>query len=190
MGYDKKKYSFFSSNYEQGGSKYVPKCNYTFYWHPPSTMQLRVSHYYGDVILHFTKSAGMNKPDRYLPMREGEFVALLSMVDEINKQIKKTNKIAKKEGQNLDDESNLNFIQVPLPRMQKKRPNKHPASSSDSNDSSSCDEEAVEGSSMGKGGGKKLKLVKKKKAKKMEKENDLVESSQGSDSQLSKAGNK
>ena len=83
-------------------------------------MQLRVSHYYGDVILHFTKSAGMNKPDRYLPIREGEFVALLSMVDEINKQIKKTNKIAKKERQNLDDESNLNFIQVPLPRMQKK----------------------------------------------------------------------
>ena len=96
MGYDKKKYSFFSSNYEQGGSKYVPKRNYTFYWHPPSMMQLRVSHYYGDVILHFTKSAGMNKPDRYLPMREGEFVALLSMADEINKQIKKTNKIAKK----------------------------------------------------------------------------------------------
>ena len=93
-------------------------------------MQLRVSHYYGDVILHFTKSAGMNKPDRYLPMREGKFVALLSMVDEINKQIKKTNKIAKKERWNLDDESNLNFIQVPLPRMQKKRPNKRPASSS------------------------------------------------------------
>ena len=132
----------------------------------------------------------MNKPDRYLPMREGEFVALLSMVDEINKQIKKTNKIAKKERRNSDDESNLNFIQVPLPCMQKKRPNKRPASSSDSNDSSSCDEEAVEGSSMGKGGGKKLKLVKKKKAKKMEKENDLVESSQGSDSQLSEAGNK
>ena len=65
-----------------------------------------------------------------------------------------------------------------------------PASSSDSNDSLSCDEEAVEGSSMGKGGGKKLKLAKKKKAKKMEKENDLVESSQGSDSQLSEAGNK
>ena len=117
-------------------------------------------------------------------------VALLSMVDEINKQIKKTNKIAKKERWNSDDESNLNFIQVPLPRMQKKRPNKRPASSSDSNDSLSCDEEAVEGSSMGKGGGKKLKLVKKKKAKKMEKENDLVESSQGSDSQLSEAGNK
>ena len=96
MAYDKKKYSFFSSNYEQRNSKYVPKRNYTFYWHPPSTMQLRVSHYYGDVILHFTKSSGMNKPDRYLPMREGEFVALLSMADEINKQIKKTNKIAKK----------------------------------------------------------------------------------------------
>ena len=180
----------FLQTMNRGGSKYVPKRNYTFYWHPPSTMQLRASHYYGDVILHFTKSAGMNKPDRYLPMREGEFVALLRMVDEINKQIKKTNKIAKKERWNSDDESNLNFIQVPLPRMQKKRPNKRPASSSDSNDSSSCDEEAVEGSSMGKGGGKKLKLVKKKKAKKMEKENDLVESSQGSDSQLSEAGNK
>ena len=34
------------------------------------TMQLRVSHYYGDVILHFTKGGGMNKPDRCLPMRE------------------------------------------------------------------------------------------------------------------------
>ena len=83
-------------------------------------MQLRISHYYGDVILHFTKSAGMNKPDRYLPMREGEFVALLSMVDEINKQIKKTNKIAKKERCHLDDEGSINFIQVPLPSMQKK----------------------------------------------------------------------
>ena len=46
----------------------------------------------------------------------------------------------------------------------------------------SC-EEAVEGQSIGKGGVKKPKLVKKKKAKKkMEKENDLVVSSQGSDS--------
>ena len=169
MGYDKKKYSFFSSNYEQGGNKYFPKRNHTFFWHPPSTMQLRVSHYYGDVILHFTKSGGMNKPDRYLPMREGEFVALLSMVDEINKQIKKTKKIARKERRNSDDESDINFTQVPLPSMQKKRPNKHPAPSSDSNDSSSCGEEAVEGPSMGKGGGKKLKLAKKKKAKKWRK---------------------
>ena len=44
---------------------------------------------------------------------------------------------------------------------------------------------------MGKGGGKKSKLAKKKKAKKkMEKENDLVGSSQGSDSQLSEAEDK
>ena len=92
MGYDKKKYSFFSSNYEQGGNKYVTKCNYTFYFQPPSMMQLRVSHYYSDVILLFTKSGGMNKQDRYLPMRESEFVAVLSMVDEINKQIKKQKK--------------------------------------------------------------------------------------------------
>ena len=48
----------------------------------------------------------------------------------------------------------------------------------------------LKGPSMGKGGGKKLKLAKKKKAKKMEKENDLVGSSQGSDSQLSEAGDK
>ena len=120
MGYNKKKYSFFSLNYEQWGNKYVLKRNHTFYWHPPSMMQLRVSHYYSDVILHFTKSRGMNKPDRYLPMRESEFVALLSMVDEINKQIKKTKKIARKERQHLDDESNNNFTQVPLPPMQKK----------------------------------------------------------------------
>ena len=120
MGYNKKKYSFFSLNYEQGGNKYVPKRNYTFYWQPPSMMQLRVSHYYGDVILHFTKSGGMNKPDRYLPMRESELVALLSMVDEINKQIKKTRKIARKERQHLDDESDNNFTQVRLPLMQKK----------------------------------------------------------------------
>ena len=97
MGYNKKKYSFFSLNYEQGGNKYAPKSNYTFYWHPLSMMQLRVSHYYGDVILHFTKSRGMNKQDRYLPMRESEFVALLSMVDEINKQIKKTKNSQKRE---------------------------------------------------------------------------------------------
>ena len=83
-------------------------------------MQLRVSHYYGDVILHFTKSGGMKKPDRYLPMRENEFVALLSMVDEINKQIKKTKKMARKERQHSDDESNNNFTQVSLPPMQKK----------------------------------------------------------------------
>ena len=114
------KYSFFSSNCEQGGNKYVPKCNHTFYWHPPSMMQLKVSHYYGDVILHFTKSRGMNKPDRYLPTRESEFVALLSMVDEINKQIKKTKKLARKERQHSDDESDNNFTQVPLPPMQKK----------------------------------------------------------------------
>ena len=169
MGYDKKKYSFFSLNYKQEGNKYFPKCNHTFFWHPPSMMQLRVSHYYGDVILHFTKSGGMNKPDRYLPMREGEFVALLSMVDEINKQIKKTKKIARKERQNLDDESDINFTQVTLPSMQKKRPNKRPAPSSDSNDASSCGEEAVEGPSMGKGGAKSLNLQRKRKQKKWRK---------------------
>ena len=169
MGYNKKKNSFFSSNYEQGDNKYVPKCNHTFYWHPPSMMQLKVSHYYSDVILHFTKSGGMNKHDRYLPMRESEFVALLSMVDEINKQIKKMKKIARKERQHSDDESNNNFTQVPLPPMQKKRPNKCLAPSSDSNDCSSCGEEAVEGPSMGKGGGKKPKLAKKKESKKKKK---------------------
>ena len=78
------------------------------------------SHYFSDVILHFTKSRGMNKQDRYLSMRESEFVALLSMVDEINKQIKKTKKIARKERQHLDDENDNNFTQVPLSPMQKK----------------------------------------------------------------------
>ena len=73
--------------------------------------------------------------------------------------------------------------------MQKRKANKHPAPSSDSNDSSSC-EEAVEGPSVGKGGGKKPKLAKKKKAKIMEKENYLVVSSEGSDSQLSEAEDK
>ena len=112
------------------------------------------------------------------------------MVDEINKQIKKTKKIARKERQHLDDESDNNFTEVPLSPMQNKRPNKHPAPNSDSNNSSSYGEEAVKGPSMGKGGGKMPKLAKKKKAKKMEKENDLVESSQGSDSQLSEAEDK
>ena len=41
----------------------------------------------------------MNKQDRYMPMRESEYIALLSMVDEINKQIKKMKKIARKERQ-------------------------------------------------------------------------------------------
>ena len=74
-------------------------------------------------------------------------------------------KIARKERQHSDDENNNNFTQVPLPPMQKKRANKHPAPSSDSTDSSSC-EETVEGPSVGKGWGKKPKLAKKKKAKK------------------------
>ena len=91
------------------------------------------------------------------------------MVDEINKQIKKTKKIARKERQHSDNESDNNFTQVPFPPMQKKRPNKCPAPSSDSNDSSNCGEEAVEGPSMGKGGGKKPKLAKKKKTKKWRK---------------------
>ena len=100
-------------------------------------------------------------------------------------------KIARKERQHLDDESDNNSTQVPLPPMQKKRPNKCPAPSSDSNYSLSCGEEAVEGPSMEKGGGKKTKLAKKKKAKKkMEKENDLGGSSQGSDTQLSEAEDK
>ena len=49
-----------------------------------------------------------------------EFVALLSTVDEINKQIKKMKEIARKERQHSDDESNNNFTQLPLPPMQKK----------------------------------------------------------------------
>ena len=93
------------------------------------------------------------------------------MVDEISKQIKKTKKIAKKQRQHSDDESDINFTQVPLPPMQKKRPNKRPAPSSDSNNSSSCGEEAVEGSSMGKGkeGAKSLNLQRKRKQKKWRK---------------------
>ena len=79
------------------------------------------------------------------------------MADEINKQIKKTSKIAKKERRHSDDESNRNFIQVPLPHTQKKS-QQTSCTHSDSNDSSSCDEEAVKGSSMGKGGVKKLNL--------------------------------
>ena len=42
------------------------------------------------------------------------------MVDEINKQIKKTKKIAKKKRRHSDDKSDINFTQVPLPPMQKK----------------------------------------------------------------------
>ena len=90
------------------------------------------------------------------------------MVDEINKQIKKIKKIARKWRQHSDAKNDNNFTQVPLPPMQKKWPNKHPAPSSDSNDSLSC-EEAVEDPSMGKGGRKKPKLAKKKKAKKWRK---------------------
>ena len=62
----------------------------------------------------------------------------------------------------------------------RKKENKHPAPSSGSNDSSSC-EEVVEGPSVGKGGGKKPKKPK---------ENNLVVSSEGSDSQLSEAEDK
>ena len=83
-------------------------------------MQLRVGHYFGDVMLHFTKSRGTNKQDRYLPMREAEYIALLIMIDEINKQTKKMKKIARKERQHSDDENENNFTQVPLPPMQKK----------------------------------------------------------------------
>ena len=54
-------------------------------------------------------------------MRESEYIALLSMVDEINKQIKKMKKIARKERQYSGDENNNNFTQVPLPPIQKKR---------------------------------------------------------------------
>ena len=64
-------------------------------------MQLRVSHYFGDVMLHFTKSGGMNKQDRYLPMRESEYIDLLSMVDEINKLIEKTKKNSQKREKTL-----------------------------------------------------------------------------------------
>ena len=53
-------------------------------------------------------------------MREGEFVALLSMADEINKQIKKTSKIAKKERRHSDDESNHNFNKFPCHACRKK----------------------------------------------------------------------
>ena len=127
-------------------------------------MQLRVSHYFGDVMLHFRKNGGMNKQDRYLPVRESEYIALLSMVDEINKQIQKMKKVARKERQHSDDENDNNFTQVPLPPMQEKKANKRPAPSSDSNDSLSC-KEAVEGPSVGKGGGKKPEIAKKNKAK-------------------------
>ena len=52
----------------------------------------------------------------------------------------------------------------------------------------SCGEEAVQ--AWEKEGAKCLNLQRKRKQKKMEKENDLVGSSQGSDSQLSEAEDK
>ena len=152
----------FPQTMNRGGNKYVPKCNHTFYWHPPSMMQLRVSHYYSDVILHFTKSIGMNKPDRYLPMRESELVALLSMVDEINKQIKKTKKIARKRD---------SIWVMKVATISHKFPC-HPCRKKGQTNILQpavilmiLRVEAVEGPSMGKGGGKKPKLAKKKKAK-------------------------
>ena len=153
-------------------------------------MQLRVSHYYGDVILHFTKSSGMNKPDRYLPMREGEFVALLSMADEINKQIKKTSKIAKK--RDVIRMMKVTAISYKFPchtRRKKGQTNVlHPVVILTI--LRVVMKKLLKVQAWEKGGVKKLKLVEKRKAKKMEKENDLVESSQGSDSQLSEAENK
>ena len=83
MSYNKKKYSFFAKNYEQGNDKYTPKYSYTFYFAALSTLQCSVSHYYGDVILHFSKSSGVNKQQRYLPMRESEYRGLLNMAKEI-----------------------------------------------------------------------------------------------------------
>ena len=97
-------------------------------------------------------------------------------------------KIARKERQHSHDENDNNFTQFSYHPCGKNA-NKCPAPSSDSNDSSSC-KEAVEGPSLGKEGGKKPKLAKKKKAKTMKKENDLVVSSEGSESQLSEAEHK
>ena len=86
------------------------------------------------------------------------------MVDEINEQIKKTKKIARKESIRMMKVITIHTSS--LATHAEKRPNKCPAPSSDSNNSSSCGEEAVEGPSVGKGGGKKPKLAKKMKAKK------------------------
>ena len=95
-------------------------------------------------------------------MRESEYITLLSMVDEINKQIKKMKKIARKDNIWM---MRMTTISHKFPYHPcRKKANKHPAPSSDSNDSCSC-KKAVEGPSMGKGGGKKPKLAKKRKQK-------------------------
>ena len=111
------------------------------------------------------------------------------MVDEINKQIKKTKKLARKERQHLDDENENNFTQVPLSPMQKKGQTNvlHPAVILMI---LRVVKKLLKLQAWEKEGPKSLNLQRKRKQTKMEKENDLVGSSQGSDSQLSEAEDK
>ena len=63
----------------------------------------RVSHYYGDIILHFSKSGGVNRQQRYLPMRESEFCSFLNMAKEIKNQMNIIKKKTKSERLYLTD---------------------------------------------------------------------------------------
>ena len=82
------------------------KFNFSFYLDHPSKMEIRVSHYGKDPILHFTKG------DRYLPMRETEFHDIIAMAEEISKKIDRCRKHILKGGKRLKkgDEDSFKII--------------------------------------------------------------------------------
>lgn len=87
----KRKYSYLSFEDDDRGGYYskTPKYSHKFLWKHPSTLQMRVSHYGRNIMLHFTKG------QKYLPVRESEFYDLLNMTDDIKKHIKKCKNLIK-----------------------------------------------------------------------------------------------
>ena len=165
---------------DSGSNK--PVFNSTLYFSPPSTMQIRVSNYGRDVMLHCTKGG------RYMPVRENEYYDLHASHSQIKKLIKKCK--AKISDSNLDpeyEENNFDVVESSAQTkkmMQKKKrkaekfkkKTKQVSESSTDSDQSDSDPEITQK--------KKKKSDKTKKSKKKS-----VEFSSGSEPSDSDIGN-
>lgn len=79
------------------------KYSFSFHLDAPSKMEIRVSHYGSDPILHLSKG------ERYLPMKESEFHDIMAESEDIVKKIESCRRFVLKGGKRMKKGEGLSF---------------------------------------------------------------------------------
>lgn len=105
--YSKKRKSGYGFHINAGVNDQPVVYSHSFYLSPPSVMQVRVSHYGPDVVLHFA-----NK-QYYLQVKENEFYDLFSKYNDIVSHLKKCRRTIKFLAPQTRKKCNETFSQIP-----------------------------------------------------------------------------